>query len=384
MTGGGVLFFGMAKILSQVLLSYGHVLLPGSMDALDNIVVGLAFLALASSYGIYGLAIGVVIGCAAQLLFQLPILWQKRDMYSAQLNLFHPAMREMAKLALPALFATSGKQVAKITDRIFASMLPAGSLSALSYANGLMAVVKELFVEAPDQAIFPHLTKLSAERKFQDLSRQLFNYVRIVFFITLPIGIGAMVLAEPIVRLVYHRGAFDEASVLTTSQALMFYSIGFPAYGLTNILSRTFFGMKDTWTPTKVAFLRHGSRIALAWVLIQWIGHAGIALADSLSSVVSGVCLFLYLPAEIKGDEGWKTVKSFGQTIGATALMLGVVYFAKERWIEILSGPIGVFALIVLGGAIYAVAAVLTRRKDMDIVVHGLTGLLPNALTRKP
>jgi putative peptidoglycan lipid II flippase len=382
-TVGSVVFVGMGSILSQLLLSYRKFLLPGSVDTVNSIVVILVFLALGSTYGIYGLAVGVVIGSMTQFVLQLPILWQKRKLYRAKIDLSHPGMKEMGQLALPALFSTSGKQLSRITDRIFASMLPAGSLSALGFASGLMAVMKEFLIEAPDQAIFPHLTKLSAEKKFAAVSRQLFNYVRIVFFITLPIGIGAMVLAEPIISLVFQRGAFDETSVRITSQALMFYAIGLPAAAITAILSRTFFGLKDTWTPTKVAFIRHGTRIALSWLLIGWLGHRGIALADSVSLILSTLCLFLYLPEEIKGQEGWATLRSFGQTVAASVLMLVVVYAVKARVIEFASASVGLLSLVFLGIAIYAAITLLMRRKDMQVLFDGLAALLPASLARK-
>jgi putative peptidoglycan lipid II flippase len=163
----------------------------------------------------------------------------------------------------------------------------------------------------------------------------------------------------------------------------MFYAVGLPAAAITAILSRTFFGLKDTWTPTKVAFIRHATRIVLSWVLIGWLGHGGIALADSVSAVVSTLCLFIYLPEEIKGQEGWPTVRSFAQTAAASVLMMGVVYAAKARVVEFASAPLGLASLVFLGVAIYAAITLLMRRKDMQLLFDGLTALLPSSLARK-
>jgi putative peptidoglycan lipid II flippase len=378
-----VIFMGMAGVLSQLLFSYRRFVLPGSAYGVNNIVVIATFLALGGLYGIHGLAIAALAGSMTQFLLQLPILWQKRHFYCAKVDLRHPSMKEMARLAFPALLSMSGKQISRVTDRIFASLLPVGSLSALGFASGLTTVLKEFIVEAPDQAIFPHLTKLSAEKKFSELSQQLFKYLRISFFISLPVGIGVMVLAEPIVRLVYQRGAFDETSVQITSLALMFYAIGFPASAISTILSRAFFGLKDTWTPTKVAFIRHGVRILLAWILIGFLGHGGIALADSLSVVINGAFLFFWLPKELKGSEAWNTVRSFAQTVGASIVMLGVVYFAKDRLFEHLNALTGFVTLALLGAATYAVLTVLMRRRDMISLVVELAGSLFNGRLRK-
>ena len=374
-TMASVVFGGLGHLLSQIFFSYKRFLLPGIVGSADNVVVLLAFLALSGTYGIYGLATAVVLGAFCRFALQCSILWEKRQFYCAKVDPRHPGMLEMGKLSFPLMISASTTEVARITDRIFASLLPAGSLSALALARGLIDLPMNLCIGSLQKATFPHFTELSAEEKFQKLSRQLFRYLCVVFCLALPIAIGIMALAEPIVRVLYQRGAFDETSVRLTSQALFFYAIGFPALATSRILARTFFGLKDTWTPSKIALLCMGIKIVLAWVLIRPLGHLGIALAESLSQITKASLLFFFLPDQVKREEGWNTVKSLGRTLATSILMLAVIYLVKDRIAGLISIPLELAVLILLGFATYVAIAFLFRGEEIQSLVKALRAL---------
>ena len=173
---------------------------------MNNIVTMVALLGLGSTYGILGLAIAAVLGAACQFTLQLPILWEKRKFYSGKVDFRDSQLAQMGNLSFPLLISTGGNEVARVTDRIFASLLPGGSLSALAFAHRPTSVVIEFLIRPLQQATFPHFTKLAAERDFPTLSRQLFNYLRLVLFIALPATVGLMFTAEPIVQVLYQRG----------------------------------------------------------------------------------------------------------------------------------------------------------------------------------
>ncbi|MGH7960704.1 MAG: lipid II flippase MurJ, partial [Candidatus Binatia bacterium] len=201
-----IVFLGIGRVLSQILFSYGRFFLPGSAELINNLVVIIALLVLGRAYGIYGLAVATVLGAACECAGQLPILWDKWNLYQRKLNFHHPAMHEMRKLGLPLLLSNSGVELARITDRIFASLLSAGSLSALAFGHRLTNVLLELLVVPLQQSTFPHFTKLSAEENFHTFSRQHAHYLRMMFFLTLPIATGLLVIADPLVRVLYQRG----------------------------------------------------------------------------------------------------------------------------------------------------------------------------------
>jgi putative peptidoglycan lipid II flippase len=376
----GIVFVGMERVLSQLLFSYERFSLPGVAGSAENLLQLLVVVFFASTYGIYSMAVAVIIGVASRLILQLPILWQKRSLYSFRVDLSHPRMAELVKLSFPLMLASSGDQLARVTDRLFASLLVSGSLSALNFAHGLITALNTLFIGSFQQSTFPHFSKLSAERNFATFSRQLFHYVRMVFFFTVPMTIGIMVIAEPIIRVVYQRGAFDEDSVRLTSQALVFYAIGFPASSLARVLNRTFFSLKETKTPSKLALFRIVIKIALSAALIRPLGHAGIALAESISQIIRIGFLFSSLPSQVKGQEIWITVKSFGQTLASAVLMGGLVYIAQDRFSELFRTPmvIELAAMALLGCVVYAIATLSTQRDE----VRSLFGALRDVSTK--
>lgn len=370
-----VVFMGMGTLLAQISYSYEKFFRPGLVGTVNNLVVMLVLLTAGGMYGIHGLAVAVVIGAGCEFLLQLPILWQKRKLYSSEVNLRHPEMLQMGKLSFPLLISTGGQELARITDRVFASLLRAGSLSALSFAHRPISVLLDFLINPLQQAIFPHFTKLSAQQDFSTLSRELFYYLRVVFFFTLPAAIGAMLTAEAMVKALYQRGAFDETAVQLTSQALLCYAIGFPALAMMRVLRRTFFGLKDTWTPTKIAVVCIGIKIILSGILIRYFAHRGIALAESIAQIINAATLFYLLPKELKGEEGRRTLVSFARTLGCCAVMGVVVYFTKETLYELFSPALELAFLVLLGVAVYGVIAFFFQAQAINSALKIVTAL---------
>jgi len=163
---------------------------------------------------------------------------------------------------------------------------------------------------------------------------------------------------------VYQRGAFNEESVLLTSQALALYALGFPAACVARVLNRTFFGLKDTRTPTKVALGRIGLKIGLSAVLIRVLSHRGLALAESLSQIVRVFFLFYLLPKEVKRREAWPIIRSVGRTMAVSGLMAVGVYGIGQRVDGWLRPPVEFGGLMFVGVAIYAATSLLFVRGD--------------------
>jgi putative peptidoglycan lipid II flippase len=372
-----VVFMGLAELLAQILFSYERFARPGIVGSVNNLVVIGTLLAVGFAWGIHGLAVAVVLGALGQFLIQVPILWEKRRFYRWRVDLRDPNVAEMGRLSVPLLLSTSGTEVSRITDRIFASLLPRGSLSALAYAHRPMTVLFDFMIRPLQQATFPHFSRLTAEGDYATLSRQLFQYLRLIFFFALPVAVGFMVAGPVLVRVLFQRGSFDETSVALTSGALAFYALGFPAHAIMRVLRRTYFSMKDTWTPTKIALGCIGLKVLLSWFLIGPLAHLGIALAESLSQTANAVLLFVFLPREIKGHEGAKTLVSFGQTAAMGGVIALLLYVAKEAVDGRVSPPLELVSLAVVGAAVYATFALVFQGEASRSVLKTLTAFAP-------
>lgn len=362
-------------VLEQILFSYERFFLPGITDLVNNVVTVVVLVLLGGTYGIYGLAAATVLGAVCELLSQLPILWEKRKLFRWKLNFRHPGMYEMGRLSLPLFLANGSTELARITDRIFASLLPPGSLSALAFGSRPSSILSDIVIDPVQKAIFPHFSKLSAEENFRDLARQHAAYLRALFFLTLPITIGLILITEPLVRILYQRGAFDETSVLLTSQAFACYMIGFPAIALSRAFNRVFLSFKDTWTPTKLSLIRIGVKILLAWILVRPFAHAGLALAESLSHIVRTGSMFFFLPSQLKEHDRWGTIKSFGQTLAACVLMGVPMYLVKGEITGLVSPPVELGVMALLGVVTYGMVIFLHRGEEAQLLLRALSAV---------
>jgi putative peptidoglycan lipid II flippase len=353
-----IVFLGVAKLLSAVFHSYQRFGWPGMMSAVDNFVIIPFIIVLTPIVGIYGLAISMVLGTLAQALIQTSILWKNRSYYQPQVDFKDPTLRRMGRMGFPLLIGTGSTKLASVIDRIFASMLRPGSLSALSYGHRLTYVILELFVDSFTTVLFPFFSKMAGSQDYKDFGKKLFKSLKTLFWIGFPVSIGILLVHEPLVRLVFQRGAFSEESVSLTSQAVLFYAIGLWAYSLSHVLSFAFYSLKDTKTPVTLGFVRLGIKILLSFALVGPMAHAGLALAESLSYIVKAALLFVFLPEELRGQIEYREVlPSFGMTAVITAAMGAVVFFILPIVEGLSAGSSFIGTSVGLGGAVAVGAA---------------------------
>jgi putative peptidoglycan lipid II flippase len=344
--------------------------------------------------GIYALAISAVLGALAQVLSQAPILWKFRSFYKPQIDLENPTLRRMARVSLPLFIGASGTRLGKITDRIFASLLQPGSLSALAYGHRLTYTVFELFVDSLTTVLFPFFSKKAAVDGYEDFGEKLSKSLRMLFWIIFPVSIGILLLHEPMIRLVYQRGAFDENSVRLTGQAVFFYAIGLWAYSLSNVLSFAFYSLQKTKAPVVIGLVRLAIKIFMSFILVGSMGHAGLALAESLSFMVKAVLLFACLPAELRRIEYRTVFGSFGNTLIATGAMGIIVFFTLPILQQMFAVGTSLVAVsmslgttITFGIGSYLIFSLLIKSAELNdfykLFRSGFSTVLPSPFSRQ-
>ncbi len=367
-----VVSLGLVKLLSAFFHSYQRFGWPGMISTVDNLVVIPSIIILTPLLGIYGLAISAILGAIAQVLVQTPILWKNRSYYKPWLNLKNPTLLRMARMSVPLFIGIGGTQMGKITDPIFASLLQRGSLSALAYGHRLTYTTLQLFVTSLTTVLFPYFSETAGVRDYRNIGRKLFKSLRVLFWIAFPLSIGILLLHEPLVRLVYHRGAFGEESVRMTGQAVFFYAIGFWAYSLSKVLSVAFYSLQDTRTPTVMGLVRVGIKILLAFALVRSMAHAGLALAESVSWMVKAGLLLFFLPKELRQPEYRKVFQSFGATVVITGAMGAVVFFILPIFTRVfavdasfMATSMGLGATIAVGAGTYLIFSLLLQPAEL-------------------
>jgi len=274
---------GLAALAMGVLNAHGRFAVPALAPVAFNAAMIAVVLSLAG-WGAVSLALGVLLGGAAQLLVQLPSL-KGRFRFRWRLDWRDPGMRELLSLLLPAVAGLAVVQVNVLVDNKLASHLPAGGISALQYAIRLFQLPLGMFAVAVSTAILPRLAAHAADGPHQMLP-VLRQGIVLCAGILVPAAVGLWLLNTEIVRLLFEHGAFGPADTARTAGALGFYVLGLFPYGLVTVLTRACYALRDGRTPVAASAAAVAVNVVLSLVLVGPMGVNGLALATGLAGWV--------------------------------------------------------------------------------------------------
>src|SRR6185369_12147922 len=337
-----------------------------------------------AQWAMIGMAIGTLIGGAAQFLMQVPALLKVGFRFSPVLSFTDEGVRKVISLMTPAILGTSAVQINVLINTYFVSHIE-GAQGWLSYGFRLMQFPIGLFGVAVGTAAIPVLSRLASEGKIKDFRDTVSSSMNLVFLMTLPSACGLIVLGEPIVRLIYERGKFDATATSMTAIALAGYSIGLTGYAAIKILSPAFYALNDAKTPMIIAISSIAVNFIGSYILREWLshygvtpetphgyGHVGVALATSIVALVNFFALALLMRRRIKRLNGREIFFSFLKIAAASAVLSAVCYFSYHLIFNLFG--IGSFSLklieafvpIILGGIAFVVAAKLLRVAELE------------------
>lgn len=326
----GVLFIGLSNIMTAYLQIQGNFTIPGMVQLPNNIIIIISMVIGAITKNFDILAIGALIGMASQFLFQVPFAIKHGYKFKPIINFKDKYLKKMIWLILPVLIGVAVNQVNAMADRSLASSLGDGVIAALNSANKLNFFVLGLFITTIGSVIYPTLAKLSTTNDQKKFAEAVSTSVNCVSLIILPITVGAIVLATPIVRILFQRGEFNETSTQMTAIALMCYSVGMIAYGLRDILGKIYYSLKDTKTPMINGIIAVIANIFFDVTLMQVFGLGGLALATSLSSIICILLLFRGLKKKISYYGQDRILRTFVKSLIASAVMGIATYFVYK------------------------------------------------------
>ncbi len=335
----------------------------------------------AAQWAIIGMAIGTLIGGAAQFAMQIPSLYKVGFRFAPVLSFTDPGVRSVMRLMGPAILGTSAVQINVLVNTFFVSDIN-GGISWLGYAFRLMQFPIGVFGVAIGTASVPVLSRMASEGKFDDFRSTL--SLKLVFLLTLPSACGLIVLGEPIVRLLYsHGGSFKEDDVPMTAFALAGYSIGLTGYAAIKILSPAFYALNDAKTPMIIALCSIVVNIVASYffrnLLLQYnYGHVGVALATSSVALINFFALALLMRRRISGLNGVEIISSFLKIAIASAVLSAVAYFSYHFLTNLLGARsfsaklVEALVPILLGGIAFVIAAKILRVSEVDKLYNAL------------
>lgn len=304
-----LLLISMAAFCGAVLNSHGSFGAPAFAPVLLNVMMIIAAIWLSPHFAepVVALAVGVLVAGIFQFLFQIPFLHAKRLFMLPKLVWRDEGVRRVGGLLVPALFGVSVVQISLFIDTLFASFLPAGSITWLYYSDRLVYFPLGIFGVALATVILPHLSRKHTNRSVEEFSSTLDWAFRGVLIIAFPSAVGLALLASPLFISLFQYGQFTLHDALMATRSLIAYAVGLPAFMMLKVLASGFYSQQNIKTPVKIAVIALLVNVALNFALIGPLQHAGLALATSLSSTLNAglLCFLLSKKGMYQPQQGW-------------------------------------------------------------------------------
>ena len=283
---------------------------------------------------IYGLAFGAILGAALHLLIQLPGLVRVRAVIRPLFSTRVEGSGLVLRLMLPRMLGLAVTQLNFLVNLYFAGQMVEGSNSALNVAWFIMFFVLGIIAQSVGTAVFPSLARLAAEGDLAAFGSRLTSAMSGILFLAIPASVGLIVLGRPVVALMVERGEWLSDATAGTAWALAFFAVGIAGHGLLEVLSRAFYALSDTRTPVLIGIASLISNIVLSVVFIRFIGEpaslargpiAGLALANSLTTLLEAAVLWWILSRRIHTVDDRLLLSGSGRSLAVSALMGTIV-----------------------------------------------------------
>jgi putative peptidoglycan lipid II flippase len=375
-----------AAALMGMLNALHRFFIPALSPAMFNVATILCAVALvpfAEPLGIEpitAIAIGTILGGIGQIVVQWPALAREGFRYRPMLDLRDPGLREVLALMGPGTLGLAATQVNLVVNTVLATGEGEGAVSYLSFAFRLMYLPIGLFGVSIATAAVPAISRHAAREDFGGMRETLSSSLRLMLMLSVPATIGLVVLAEPIVRLIFERGRFSPADTAATAAALRAYAPGLLGYSAVKLAVPSFYALRDSRTPVTVSFGVMVLNIVLNVTLVRLLGYWGLALGTGLAALANALVLLLLLRDRLAGLDGRRVLVASAKITIASLFMGGVTYLVEPAIAGAFAAPTLIAQLASVSAAIAAgliallVAARALRIQEFDEAMHQLVG----------
>ncbi|MBI1845668.1 MAG: murein biosynthesis integral membrane protein MurJ [Candidatus Rokubacteria bacterium] len=366
---------GLAALAMGVLNAQGRFFAAALGPALLNVgmIAGVLVLAPRVTPPILGVALGVLLGGAAQLAVQLPPLARAGLLVSPARSLRHPAVRRVVRLLGPSVFGLAAVQIMVFVNTLLASWLPAGSISFLYYADRVMEFPHGVFGIALASASLPAMSRQAAAGDRPGLAGTLNFALRLSCYIAVPATVGLVLLRAPIVRVLFERGQFTPAATAATAEALAWYAAGLVGFSGARIAAQAFYALGEPGTAVRAGIVAVGVNVVAAVVLMPVLSHAGLAAASSLGAAVNLATLVASARRRFGRIGGHALAASLARTLAATAPLAAWCVAARALWPvqpRLAVEATWLAGAIVAGAGVFWLASGILARPERDALAR--------------
>ncbi len=349
--------FGISGVLSSVLNAHQHFALPALAPVALDIGYVIGLFLFVPQLGIVGLAWGTVLGALLHIAIQIPALRHFQFRYRPALAFKMRGVREIMRLMIPRIFTLGTIQVADLFIIRLASGLVVGSTSGYFYAYGLMQLPETLFATAIALVVFPTLAELYNAGDFEGLKQTFVQTLSIIWFLTIPAAAGMVLLGRPLIGLLLQGGEFDAASADLVYAVLVIFSIRIVSEATVEMVARLFYAQHNTFVPMLAYFGWLVVNVALAYLLVDDLGIAALALASTVAFTFLAIVLFALNSRTLSGlgerELAINGARAIVATIGMTLVILGIGRLITQQMLFLLvGGTVGALAYLLLSTAL--------------------------------
>ncbi len=333
-----------------------------------------------------GLAAATLFGGALQLAVQLPSLARAGYRFHPDFRWRDAGVKAILLLMGPSVIAASTTQFNVLVNSMFASTLGDGAIFWLSIAFRLMQLPLGLFGVALGTVTLPLLSRLVVAGDMNAFRAELARAMRLAFLLTIPAAAGLMMLAEPIISVLYQHGKFNAFETAQAAGALRFYAIGLSGYAALKVLVNAFYALDRRKTPMAVSFLAVALNLLLNWIFtfrLGW-GHRGLAFSTGCIATVNFLLLYALMRGQLRGLQSRRMLAMLGKVAIAAAGLVAVCA-ASSHWLlagwqtqGLVPKTGALLGTVVAGGLVFAGLGMALRIEELE----EFTGLLKRRLRR--
>lgn len=369
--------FGLGGLLISILNAHQVFFIPQITAAMYQIGQIFGVLVLSRWMGIYGLAWGVVIGSVLFLIVQLPALFKLKGEFAFSLGGRNPDVRNVIQLMGPRVFGTAVVQLNFWVNTNLGSRMAEGSLISLYYGFMLMLMAQAAIAQSVAIAALPTFSAQYALGKLDEMRFSLASTLRAMLLLGLPASVGLILLARPIVSMLYQRGEFNAITAEMTAWALVWYAAGLVGHSVMEVLTRAFYAQQDTKTPVIIGAIAMTLNVIFSFTFaalfrqIGWMPHGGLALANSLATALEASALLIVMRRRLNGIEGNHLARGFAAcALASLAMGIGLWLWIQAtvglpRWAVALGG-------VAIGGIVYGIGVLLLRVPEVQVLLTSI------------
>lgn len=329
------IFFAISGFLTAMIQSHQRFLIPALAPLVYNFGIIFGLVVFSPFIGIYGPAVGAVIGAALHMGIQLPLAVKLGFRPQASLDFRQPGVKEVMVLMPPRAIALGIDQVEQLVAAALASTLVAGSLSLLNVARMLYAIPSSIFGVTIGQAALPILSRQSSDSDKQMFSQTIIETVLQVIFLALPLSMLFIVLRIPIIRLVFGTKSFPWTATLLSGKILGILALSAPFSAAVQVIYRGFYALHNTKTQLWVGAIAAILSTLSALVAVNFLGWGliGLAIVLSVTTIVETSFLFLLLAKSFHVSQPQKNFLAYNFLLPLVKMVTTAIITGFSLWI---------------------------------------------------